>query len=402
MRLNDAFTPDPVSVDVRAGVTVGGPLLVLHWCDAGAAAFPRLAVRVGEGATVSVVEVFAGAEGPHRSLVVPVTELSAAAGASLSYVSLQILGAAAWSIARLAGGAGASSLRTFTVGLGAAYDRVRADVWVDGRGARSEILSAYLGDGTQVHDIRTLQDHAAADDERAALPGGGRRPVPLGLQRVDPGPPRGGPQRRPPDQPQPRARRGRPRRLGAQPRHPRERREVLPRLDSARSTKTSATTSSRRRRTPEVAEGLIVRGFFDAIIDRGPVPEVTPLLSARCTSVSTRRSRTGWWPVSETVVLCKIDEVPPGEAKRFDVAGRRIALVRIGDAFFAIDDECSHEDYSLAEGEVWTDECQIECPRRRQHLRLEDGRALCPLPATQPVSVYDVLVDGNAVAVVLP
>jgi len=30
--------------------------------------------------------------------------------------------------------------------------------------------------------------------------------------------------------------------------------------------------------TPDVAEGLIVQGFFDAIIDRGPVPAVTPLL----------------------------------------------------------------------------------------------------------------------------
>jgi Fe-S cluster assembly protein SufD len=29
---------------------------------------------------------------------------------------------------------------------------------------------------------------------------------------------------------------------------------------------------------PEVAEGLIVRGFFDAIIERGPVPETTQLL----------------------------------------------------------------------------------------------------------------------------
>jgi Fe-S cluster assembly scaffold protein SufB len=29
---------------------------------------------------------------------------------------------------------------------------------------------------------------------------------------------------------------------------------------------------------PEVAEGLIVRGFFDAIIERGPVPEATGLL----------------------------------------------------------------------------------------------------------------------------
>jgi len=30
--------------------------------------------------------------------------------------------------------------------------------------------------------------------------------------------------------------------------------------------------------TPDVAEGLIVQGFFDDIIDRGPIPSVTPLL----------------------------------------------------------------------------------------------------------------------------
>ena len=90
------------------------------------------------------------------------TELAAAEGASLSYVSLQILGDARL-VDRPPGraGRGGSSLRTFTVGLGGAYDRVRADVSVDGRDARSEILSAYLGDGTQVHDIRTLQDHVA-------------------------------------------------------------------------------------------------------------------------------------------------------------------------------------------------------------------------------------------------
>jgi Fe-S cluster assembly scaffold protein SufB len=29
---------------------------------------------------------------------------------------------------------------------------------------------------------------------------------------------------------------------------------------------------------PEIAEGLIVRGFFDAIIERSPVPEVVPFL----------------------------------------------------------------------------------------------------------------------------
>ena len=50
--------------------------------------------------------------------------------------------------------------------------------------------------------------------------------------------------------------------------------------------------------------------------------------------------------------LCGRDDLSDGQARRFDVAGLRIALVRIGDDFFAVGDECSHEDFSLAEGEV--------------------------------------------------
>jgi 3-phenylpropionate/trans-cinnamate dioxygenase ferredoxin subunit len=105
--------------------------------------------------------------------------------------------------------------------------------------------------------------------------------------------------------------------------------------------------------------------------------------------------------VSETVALCKTDDLAPGEARRFDVAGHRIALVRIGDEFHALDDECSHEDYSLSEGEVWADECQIECPRHGSTFDLVTGEP-CSLPATQPVAVYPIEVspDGT-VSVVL-
>ena len=49
VRLNDAFAPDPVFVDVPAGVTVDGPVLVVHWCEPGAAAFPRLACAPARG-----------------------------------------------------------------------------------------------------------------------------------------------------------------------------------------------------------------------------------------------------------------------------------------------------------------------------------------------------------------
>ncbi len=107
--LNDAFFPDAVLIDVPAGVVVPHPILVMHWCDQdedeslpNAAAFPRTSVRLGTNAQASVVEIYAGPAGLTRSLVVPVTELEAGDGASLSYVSLQILNEAAWSLARLA------------------------------------------------------------------------------------------------------------------------------------------------------------------------------------------------------------------------------------------------------------------------------------------------------------
>jgi 3-phenylpropionate/trans-cinnamate dioxygenase ferredoxin subunit len=101
------------------------------------------------------------------------------------------------------------------------------------------------------------------------------------------------------------------------------------------------------------------------------------------------------------VVLCKVDELAPGRAKRFDVAGHRLALVRVGDTFHVIDDECSHEDFSLAEGEVLSEDCQIECPKHGSTFDLLTGEP-CSLPATQPVAVYAVEVADGVVSVVLP
>ncbi|MGP8059105.1 MAG: non-heme iron oxygenase ferredoxin subunit [Acidimicrobiales bacterium] len=105
--------------------------------------------------------------------------------------------------------------------------------------------------------------------------------------------------------------------------------------------------------------------------------------------------------MGERVVLCRRDEMAPGSARRFDAAGHRIALVRIGDDFYAVGDRCSHEDYSLAEGEVLASECEIECPRHGSTFDLRTG-APCSLPATKPVPAYEVELVGDEVTVVLP
>ena len=98
------------------------------------------------------------------------------------------------------------------------------------------------------------------------------------------------------------------------------------------------------------------------------------------------------------VRLLARDELKPGTARRFDVGEHRIALVRIGDDFYAIGDRCSHADYSLAEGDVWEDECEIECPKHGSTFSLTTGEPQT-LPATQPVPIYTVSVEGDDVFV---
>lgn len=99
--------------------------------------------------------------------------------------------------------------------------------------------------------------------------------------------------------------------------------------------------------------------------------------------------------------LCGVDELEIGAARRFDVGEHRIALVRGSDDWFAIGDECSHADYSLAEGEVDLDECTLECWKHGSLFSLTSGEP-DTLPATRPVPVYEVVVSATEVAVRLP
>ena len=93
--------------------------------------------------------------------------------------------------------------------------------------------------------------------------------------------------------------------------------------------------------------------------------------------------------------ICRFDEIPDGTARRFEVEGRSVAVVRIGDGVYAIGDTCSHGNVSLSEGEVLCDEKEIECWKHGSSFSLVSGEPLT-LPATQPVPVYVArVVDGH-------
>ena len=177
--LHDAFVADVVVVRVPRRAVLGAPVVVVHLAGSGTtgvpgapALFPHTVVRVAEGAEAGVVELLvpgAGA-GDGRALVVPVTELEVGDGGQLAYANLQVLGAGATHIGLQASRVGRdAALRSFTVGLGGSYARVRTDSDLLAQGGRTSLLAAYLGTGEQVHDFRTLQDHHAPRTESELL-----------------------------------------------------------------------------------------------------------------------------------------------------------------------------------------------------------------------------------------
>ena len=100
--------------------------------------------------------------------------------------------------------------------------------------------------------------------------------------------------------------------------------------------------------------------------------------------------------MADFVKVAKTGEVPAGKAKVFDVDGRQIALCNVDGAFYAIDDECTHDGGPLGEGEL--DDHEIECPRHGARFDVKTGRALT-LPAVLPVKAYPVRVEGDDVEV---
>ena len=96
--------------------------------------------------------------------------------------------------------------------------------------------------------------------------------------------------------------------------------------------------------------------------------------------------------------LCAVGDVTEAMPVRFDVGPHRICLVRLGDDFYAIGDTCSHADVSLSEGEVDADTKHIECWKHGSCFSLETG-VPDVLPATKPVPVYAVSVEGGDVFV---
>lgn len=96
---------------------------------------------------------------------------------------------------------------------------------------------------------------------------------------------------------------------------------------------------------------------------------------------------------------CAIDEISDGEIRLVEGGPEPIALYRVGGAYYATADTCSHGRSSLSEEGV-LDGFAIECG---WHFGRFDVRTGAPiqLPCTKPIRVFPVEVaDGDVVIVI--
>ena len=91
-----------------------------------------------------------------------------------------------------------------------------------------------------------------------------------------------------------------------------------------------------------------------------------------------------------------LDSIVEGKPVRLSKNGKEVCVARVGNEVFAIEDNCSHQDAALSEGEQ--NGYKIECWLHSAEFDLRTGAALTP-PASQAVKTYPVLVDGNNVVV---
>jgi 3-phenylpropionate/trans-cinnamate dioxygenase ferredoxin component len=95
--------------------------------------------------------------------------------------------------------------------------------------------------------------------------------------------------------------------------------------------------------------------------------------------------------------VAKVNELVQGEITRISIGDMAICVVHTKEGrIFAMRDLCTHESFPLSDG--WTYDSEIECGHHNAVFDMETG-AVLGLPATKPITIFPVSIDGDDVVV---
>ena len=98
----------------------------------------------------------------------------------------------------------------------------------------------------------------------------------------------------------------------------------------------------------------------------------------------------------EWIVVARTAEFASTDRKQVCVGGQDIAVFRIGDAYHAVANVCTHARALMIGGLL--EGYEIECPLHGARFDVRDGRVLTP-PATKGLAVYAVRVESDVVSI---
>jgi Fe-S cluster assembly protein SufD len=152
-------------VHVPKGVELDKPLYV-QVTSSGGPLFWRMVVIADEGARFTVIEDLSSAADDTAAYTNAVVELFVDPRAKIEYVSLQNLSRETWHFGRHKAWLERDSELDWVIG---GFGSKRGKVWIEndlaGPGATSRVTGAYFADGTQHLDYDTFQEHIAPNTE---------------------------------------------------------------------------------------------------------------------------------------------------------------------------------------------------------------------------------------------
>ena len=98
--------------------------------------------------------------------------------------------------------------------------------------------------------------------------------------------------------------------------------------------------------------------------------------------------------------VASVSDVPLESLKKVEAGRTPVCLAHAVDGnFYALNDTCTHEEFSLSEGELW--EMDVECPQHGSRFNLVTGK-VTGLPAVIPATTYPVTLEGDDVFIEVP
>jgi Fe-S cluster assembly protein SufD len=155
-----AFVDAGVSVTVPRGKATKSPLLIeVQTTAAKTISFPHVTIEIGEDAEAEVIVAYRSGDGA-RAISVPQVEIDVAQSGRLRFLALQEMTLDSTNVVQLRARLGRdATLRLGEVGLGGDLARLDMAVDLDGQGSSADIVGVFFGHREQVLDYRMVLNH---------------------------------------------------------------------------------------------------------------------------------------------------------------------------------------------------------------------------------------------------